>query len=279
MNQTEATTRLRRQRVDEAIRLAMESRWEDALEANKAIIALYPNDVDSYNRLGKALMELGRFNEAKKAYKRSLELDPTNQIARKNLSRVQQMAKVGVQPETSRVDPGLFIEEMGKTGLTVLQNTSRESLAKLTAGDGVQLKADNGILKVETAGGEHVGQLEPKLGLRLSKLMQGGNEYAAAVASIGEGECRVIIKETFQHPSQAGRPSFPTAAAPEGLRPYTKESLLRYGAETELAEEEQVAETEERGGWEHETEAQEGDLRLYDAAAAEEAAEQEELEE
>jgi tetratricopeptide (TPR) repeat protein len=283
MNQTEATTRARRQRVDEAIQMAMESRWEDALEANKAILATFPNDTDSYNRLGKALMELGRLNEAKKAYKRALELDPTNQIARKNLERVQAMAKSGAQPEASRVDPGLFIEEMGKTGVTTLRGAAAETLAKLNAGDVVELKVNAGVLEVETPSGELIGQVEPKLGLRLVKLMDGGNEYTAAVASLGDGRCRVIIKETYQHPSQLGRPSFPTTSLPEGHRPYTKESLLRYGdaAEPAAADDgERAADGEESEGWENETEAQEGDLRLYDAAAAEErAAEEDEIEE
>jgi tetratricopeptide (TPR) repeat protein len=283
MNQTEATTRARRQRVDAAIQLAMESRWEDALEANKAILALFPDDTDSYNRLGKALMELGRLNEAKKAYKRTLELDPLNQIARKNLERVQAMAKTGAQPEASRLDPGLFIEEMGKTGVTTLRGAAPETLAKLQAGDVVQLRVNGGVLEVETPGGEHIGQVEPKLGLRLVKLIEGGNQYAAAVASLNDSQCRVIIKETFQHSSQVGRPSFPTTSLPEGHRPYTKESLLRYGGEAEPVETddgERAADGEESGGWENETEAQEGDLRLYDAAAAEErAAEEEEIEE
>jgi tetratricopeptide (TPR) repeat protein len=263
--------------------MAMESRWEDALEANKAILATFPNDTDSYNRLGKALMELGRLNEAKKAYKRALELDPTNQIARKNLERVQAMAKSGAQPEASRVDPGLFIEEMGKTGVTTLRGAAAETLAKLNAGDVVELKVNAGVLEVETPGGELIGQVEPKLGLRLVKLMDGGNEYTAAVASLSDGRCRVIIKETYQHPSQLGRPSFPTTSLPEGHRPYTKESLLRYGdaAEPAAADDgERAADGEESEGWENETEAQEGDLRLYDAAAAEErAAEEDEIEE
>ena len=36
-----------------------------------------------------------------------------------------------------------------------------------------------------------------------------------------------MIKEIFQHPSQAGRPSFPARAA-DGFRPYVRESVLKY---------------------------------------------------
>ncbi|HJW88869.1 MAG TPA: tetratricopeptide repeat protein, partial [Dehalococcoidia bacterium] len=61
----EDEARLRRLRAREAIALAMQSRWEEALEANRAIIEAFPTNVDAYNRLGRALMELGRYPEAR----------------------------------------------------------------------------------------------------------------------------------------------------------------------------------------------------------------------
>lgn len=273
----------RRRQTDTAIQLAMENRWEEAVTVNRAILSLFPNDIDSYNRLGKALMELGRYSEAKRAYKKALELDSTNQIARKNLDRLNVLAKRGVaQAETTQADPALFIEEMGKSALTALQQTAPEVLTKLNAGERVELRPRGNTLAVETPGGEFIGTVEPKLGHRLIKLMAGGNKYAAGVASLSGDGCRIIIKETYQDPSQAGRPSFPTAIAVEGTRPYTKESLLRYEdqlEETEPAEEaeEELAleETDHEESWEAESVLQEGHIRLNDAAAAEEVVEDE----
>jgi hypothetical protein len=72
-----------------------------------------------------------------------------------------------------------------------------------------------------------LGSVEPKLGLRLMRLIQGGNQYAAAVKSLSDTDVEVIIKETFRDPSQT-RLSFP-ATGTEGVRPYIKESLLRLG--------------------------------------------------
>lgn len=286
MYQEEEKVQVRRRQADTAIRLAMANRWEEAVAANRAILKLFPNDADSHNRLGKALMELGRHNEAKKAYKKALELDATNQIARKNLERLNALVKAGgAQAETAQVDPTLFIEEMGKSTVTSLQQTAPDALAKLNAGDRVELRPQNNMLAVETLRGDFIGTMEPKLGLRLIKLMEGGNKYAAAVTSLSGDECRIIIKETYQDPSQAGRPSFPTAIATEAMRPYTKERLLRH--ETQVEELERTDETEEeeiegesrgRNTWENESVIQEGHVRLNEAAAAEEAAE-EELEE
>jgi len=273
----------RRRQTDTAIQLAMESRWEEAVTVNRSILTLFPNDIDSYNRLGKALMELGRYNDARKAYKKAIELDGTNQIAKKNLERLAILAKTRApQAETTQVDPALFIEEMGKTAVTVLLETSRATLVTLNAGERVDLRRRGKALIVETPGGEPVGQLEPKLAHRLLNLIQGGNEYVAAITSVTRDECRIIIKETYQHPSQVGRPSFPTGVTVEGIRPYTKDSLLRHGAEAEELDktddegvEELVADEGEQEGWESETVVQEGHIRLNDAAAAEDAADDE----
>jgi len=46
----------------------MQNRWEEAIEANKSLIESFPTDVDAYNRLGRALMELSRYSDAKEVY-------------------------------------------------------------------------------------------------------------------------------------------------------------------------------------------------------------------
>src|SRR3989304_9089590 len=106
MYQETETVQTRRRQIDSAIQLAMGNRWEEAVQVNRSILTVFPNDTDSYNRLGKALMELGRYNEAKKAYKKALELDSTNQIAKKNLERLRILAKSGMtQAEATQADP------------------------------------------------------------------------------------------------------------------------------------------------------------------------------
>jgi len=276
--QAEARARIRRQRADLAIRLALQSRWEEAVAVNREILSLYPSDVDAWNRLGKALAELGRYQESREAYTKTLDLDSTNAIARKNLARLAVLGEVAparAEPK-QQLDPQIFIEETGKTGITTLHRVNREVLARMTAGDRVELRPEGNVLLVENIGGEYLGEVEPKLGLRLLKLMQGGNQYAAALTSLSNATGRVIIKEVYQHPSQAGRPSFP-ATGPEVIRPYIKESILKYGAE----EEPEVTEEVEGGGeeWEEEVEAQEGDVRLSDYQRATEGDNDEEDEE
>lgn len=232
--------KLRRQRTKEAITLAMQGRWEEAVAANKAIIEVFPKDISAYNRLGKALTELGRYDEAMAAYSNALEISPKNSIARKNLRRLSLLKEAQASPEGEqhRVTPHLFIEEMGKAGVASLkQPASREALAKISAGDPVQLKVKGQSVIVETDHGDYLGEVEPKIGTRLAKLIAGGNRYTAAITSLTDHEVKVIIKEIFQHPSLAGRPSFP-AKGPADFRPYVRDSILKYELEDEEALEE-----------------------------------------
>ena len=241
--------KLRRHRTNEAIALAMQSRWEEAVSVNKNIIEMFPDDADAYNRLGKALTQLGRYAEAKEAYAHALEVEPTNSIARKNLERLSHLgeAKTG-QKGGKQVSSHLFIEETGKTEVTNLyQLAPRQVLAKMAAGDPVNLKAKAQRLMVESMDGEYLGEVDPKLGLRLIKLMQGGNKYSAVITRISEDKGKVMIKEVYQHPSQAGRPSFP-ARATDDFRPYVKNTMLRY----ELEDDEEALEDDYSDEWDGE---------------------------
>ena len=115
-------TKLRRQSSKEAIALAMQGRWREAVAANKGLLESFPNDVDAYNRLGRAYMELGEYSLAREAYERSIELDPYNNIAKKNLDRLSRLGEVVVSSEggSRTVEPQQFIEEVGKAGVVNL---------------------------------------------------------------------------------------------------------------------------------------------------------------
>jgi tetratricopeptide (TPR) repeat protein len=268
MNKTEDKARVKRVRTEQAIQYAMQSRWDDAITANRAIIAVFPDEPEAYNRLGKALSETGKIKEAREAYQRALELEPTNTIARKNLDRLASARAKAEPDKAQQVDTSLFIEEMGKTGVSVLKPVNLKMLATLSAGDEVALKNIGSRLTIETMAGDYISDIEPKLALRLTKLINGGNKYAAAVAGLSGDSVRVIIKETFQHPTQVGRLSFPAGKAGEVVRPYTKESMVR----SDLDEEDEFAEeTEEWEDTETEAEAEPREVNLFDAARDEDA--------
>jgi tetratricopeptide (TPR) repeat protein len=239
-NQADERLRLRRVLPERAIALAMQNRWREAADVNRTILKIDPNDADAYNRLGKALLELGQIREAYDAYARAVELSPTNMIAQKNMQRlaplVQQGATVAAPARSTSagepIRPQTFIEETGKTGLSTLINlASGPTLLTLTAGDRVELRADGGTLRVYTeAGGAYLGQVEPKLAHRLLKFIEAGNRYTAAVTTVSDKSLTVLIREVYQAPTMQGRPSFPAKAVPAAYRT-AREAAARYGSE------------------------------------------------
>ncbi len=250
--QGEETTKLRRQYTKEAIQLAVESRWQEAVVANTNILNLFPNDVDALNRLGRAQMEMGEYEKARDAYAKALKHAPKNQIAQKNFSRLSLLeGKDKKKPSIpQKIMPHLFVEEIGKAGVVNLENLAAPPiLARMSAGNQVSLRVRGQSLIAETAEGEYLGKVEARHGLRIIKLIEGGNKYAAAVTSISQDEVKVIIKEIFQHPSQIGQLSFPVKEA-EGFRPDLRETILQYETKFEeegeaLGEGEEVSDTEE----------------------------------
>jgi tetratricopeptide (TPR) repeat protein len=227
LHQEEEQIRLRRHNSKQAIALAMEGRWREAVAVNKGIIDDFPNDVDAYNRLGRGHLELGEYAQAKGAYQRARELDPYNAIAEKNLRRLDHLdeadaaVKGPAREHSYRVEPRVFIEETGKAGVVNLHRLApKKVLAEVVAGDSVSLRINDSSLIVEDAASlEYLGRVEPRYSQRLIKLMKGGNRYTATVISSSESHLTIIIREVYQHPSQAGQLSFPAKGLAK-LKPY-----------------------------------------------------------
>ena len=238
--QEEKQVRLRRRGSKRAIALAMQGRWREAVAANKSLIESFPNDVDAYNRLGRAYMELGEYSQAREAYRRAMELDPYNAIAKKNLSRLSHLGEgtAGSEAGFHKVEPQHFIEETGKAGVVNLYRLAPpQVLARMVAGDRLYLKVDGASLVVRNGRGEYLGQVEPRHKQRLIKLMNGGNKYIATVISSTEEMMTIIIREVYQDPSQAGQLSFPPKVV-ERVHPYVGDRMLR----RELEREEEMVE-------------------------------------
>jgi hypothetical protein len=231
--QAEDRTKAKKHQSDAAIQMALQGKWTEAVQVNKQILSDFPTDVDAYNRLGKAQTELGRYNDAKKSYMKALEIDPLNSIAQKNLARLASLGKAApARPAGQKLSPQMFIEETGKTGTTKLMRADMEMAARMTAGDQLELDSKKGTLTVRALDGEYVGEVEPRLGQRLIKLIDGGNEYVAAISALDDATVKVFIRETFQHSAQTGKLSFPPTIT-ESFRPYVKERLVRNDADDE----------------------------------------------
>jgi tetratricopeptide (TPR) repeat protein len=244
----EERTRLKKQLSDQAVKLAVNSRWQEAANVNREFLNRFGDDAEANNRLGKALTELGQITEARECYTKSLEVDPSNTIARRNLDRLAGMAdSAGAAP--SQLDTKLFVEETGTAAVAKLQATDSKATADLDAGDIVALQAQGNAVNVLTMAGQYVGMVEPRVGLRLSKMMEAGNRYAAAMLTTS-GEPKVILRETFRHPSMIDKVSFPQGRSSD-VRAYTRKGLLRRDDDDNYAEfgDDEVVEEESDDGW------------------------------
>jgi tetratricopeptide (TPR) repeat protein len=254
--------------ADQAVAAALDADWPRALELNTKILEASPDDVEARNRLGRALIEQGRLDEAKVAFAEVLKAEPYNSIAIRGTQRVDQLSEHKAKPVTTntKTQPRLFIEDMGKTGILRLINPAPAYiLARYSAGSECSLREQEGLLAVHARDGELLGFLEPKVGRRLIDLIRTGNQYVAAMVSNDQGNARVAIREVLQSAENASRISFPGHHRPAETkeRAYIKGNFFRFGRD---ADEEAEEEGEEAEG----AEAQTGEEVLEEAESTEE---------
>ena len=243
--QTQEPSKPKSAYVDEAVQLAVDARWEEAVELNEFIIQSFGADEGSQNRLGKALTELGRLEDAKKAYDASLVINPMNPVARKNTAKLESLmnAKEALKGGPVKVDLNLFVEEMGKTTTTTLRAAADDVCSKVAPGDVAEVRADGDGIEVDTVRGVRVGSLEPKLARRLIKFIQGGNRYQAGITSCEGSTVKVILREVYQDSKFAGKPSFPIVRKRDvEFRPYSRERLVTPEVEVFSVDDEEMDE-------------------------------------
>lgn len=233
--------------ADQAVSAALEADWARALDLNSKILEAAPDDIEARTRLGRALIEQGRLDEAKAAFAEVLKAEPYNSIAIRGTQRVTQLLEHHAKSvtTTSRTQPRLFIEDMGKTGILRLINPApAHILARYSAGAECELREQEGLMAVHASDGALLGFLEPKVGRRLIDLIRTGNQYVAAMVSNDQANARVAIREVFQSAENASRISFPGHHRPAETkeRAYIKGNFFRFGRD---GDEEADAEAED----------------------------------
>ena len=224
--------------AEQAVAAALEADWSRALDLNTKILAAAPDDVDARNRQGRAFLEQGKLEEAKTAFAEVLKAEPYNSIAIRGSQRVAQLLehKSTSVTTTTRTQPRLFIEDMGKTGILRLINPApAHILARYSAGSECELREQEGLMAVHARDGELLGFLEPKVGRRLIDLIRTGNQYVAAIVSNEQANARVAIREVFQSAENASRISFPGHHRPAETkeRAYIKGNFFRFGRDAD----------------------------------------------
>ena len=215
---------------EQAVKLAVAGRWREAAAVNRELIARFGDDAEVYNRLGKTFTELGRIREARLMYEKALSVDPTNAISRRNLKRLEQTKEEEpTSAPATQISRGLFIEDVGKAAVARLEAGRPDALGALDAGDPVELEVRGNAINAVTPAGVYLGMVEPRVGLRLARLIGGGNRYSAALVSTAEPP-RIIVREEYQDPSQTGKVSFPRSSISD-VRAYTRRDFRRENVE------------------------------------------------
>jgi len=235
--------------ADQAVQAALEADWTRAVDLNTRIIEANADDLEARNRLGRALLETGKLDDAKAAYAEVLKTEPNNPIALRNVARLGTLIehKTKINMTKSKTQPRLFIEDMGKTGILRLINPAPAHIvAKYSPGAEAELRERDGLIAVHARDGELLGFLEPKVGRRLLDLLNTGNQYVVAVVSNDQQNPRVAIRETLQSPENAQRISFPGHHRPAETkeRAYIKGNFFRFGSEDDEGEGEDGEEIE-----------------------------------
>jgi tetratricopeptide (TPR) repeat protein len=221
----------RRILTDRALAAARQGDWAEALAANQELLALNDSVPEVHNRVGKALAELGRYREAHAAYTRSIELEPHNSIAQRNLRRLENLKDLADEDRAGHplVRSYQYIEETGRTATVSLTRPAPLLVrARMMSGDAVHLRVDeeHGRIVVENGEGDYLGEIEPRIGERMLELIRGGNRYAAAIVELEEDTLRVMLREVYQDPSLNDRLSFPTRVRGAAPRAYIRRDIL-----------------------------------------------------
>jgi tetratricopeptide (TPR) repeat protein len=233
----------RRQLIEDARQAALEGRWEEAIALNQQVLERAPRDAEAHNRLGRALLALGRYTEASEAYSEALRADPANLIARRNLQRLETLRHRGDSPSATLADSEealtgaprttVFIEEVGKTWVDELVNPiGIDVLAGIYPAEQLELVIDGNRLVITTKDGQRLGEIEAKTAERVIQLTQGGNRYEVYSLGLSAQSLRVILREVYHDPALASQVSFPRQLT---SRAYLRErDLLRQRDEADF---------------------------------------------
>ena len=242
-------------RTAEAIRLAVEGNWKAAAATNESILKDFSQDVDAANRLGKAYSELNKARKAIKAYELALEIDKFNQIARRNLERLQNTPatsgkdkKLKAKNTTTKAKKSKTKKSVSSSGLVSsskaadfsLQHIDVDATQDLKPGDNANVIPDNRGVIITSEDGVRLGSIEPRAGLRLRRLIEGGNEYSVTIRSVSNtGNVIVFISETYRAPTLINQSSFlaSTDSRNKAPRAYTRRSAVIDDNEPDLYEE------------------------------------------
>ena len=194
----------------QAIALALQGKWQQALDLNLQIINEFGEISDALNRISRCYTELGEIEKAREHAEKVIVLDPHNTIAQKCLMRLE-VLKDGSKFESCLTSANIFLEEPGKTKIVPLVKLAEPALLlMLICGNEVTLEIHKHHINILNSDQKYLGKLPDDVSHRIITLSQSGNEYKAYVKTSAPKELKVFIKETRRAKEILHITSFPT---------------------------------------------------------------------
>ena len=194
-----------------AIDAALKQDWNSAIELNSSILKTHADNVDALNRIGFAYLQTNNQEEAKKAFEKVLTLDQYNQVAQRNLTKLKNKTTIEINGTT--VSPLMFLEEPGKTKVVTCINLAPSAtLASIRCGQQVQVKVKKHTIELRDDQNVYIAALPDDISFKLSRLIQGGNQYTLIVRSVSKNNVTVFIREMSRGKEFANQPSFTPAS-------------------------------------------------------------------
>lgn len=121
--------------LEEGARLMQEKRWEEAVRLFEAMAERSPKQAEIFYRLGVGYLELGRFQKAEEALKRSLRLNPAHTQASLHLARLYESTQ-RLQEALSVYERIIEVDPMGETAqFSLLKKSLIEGIFLARSGD------------------------------------------------------------------------------------------------------------------------------------------------
>lgn len=189
----------------QAIQTALVGDWSSAIRLNEQILKEYPDDINTLNRLGYALLSVGNVKEAKSIYEKVLDLDMKNPIAIRNIKRLSGSNSI----KTNITLNNLFIEETGKTKIIELINLAdKKVLSYLRSGEKITIQIKRNKIFALDSEDRYIGMLPDDISRRLTDFINGGNIYDAYIWTVDDNKICIFIREVKRVKRYTNQPSF-----------------------------------------------------------------------
>lgn len=193
----------------DAIKAAVSSDWQKAVEINLEILTHDPSHLASLNRLGIAYSMLNKKTKAMESFQKAIALDKNNPIAKNNLQRLKSIKanEINKHPLQTSVS---FIEEPGKSKVIPLTSPGEPRVfSNLAIGETVNLTANKYKIKITNDSKQFIGYLPDNIARRLISLIKAGYKYKTIIKSVNPKSPSIFIQETHASKKLKGVPSFP----------------------------------------------------------------------